>query len=255
MNKRLDILDREEDIRRWIAEKKPKSFICAELDCKPSTLDSYLNKMGIKYSGNSGLRGYCKTKQGAPIELYLNNEKQIKSSRLKSRLIKEHYKECKCERCGLVEWQGAQIPLELHHNDGNRFNNNLSNLTLLCPNCHALTDNYRGKNTKAHKENFNKKKKPIKIKKMNYCVDCHRSISLTATRCKSCSGKEREKEKIEKRPSREELKELIRTMPFLQIGKKFGVSDNAIRKWCKNCQLPSSPREIKKYSDEEWKNI
>ena len=67
MNKRLDILDREEDIRQWIAEKKPKSFICAELDCKPSTLDSYLNKMGIKYSGNSGLRGYCKTKQGAPI--------------------------------------------------------------------------------------------------------------------------------------------------------------------------------------------
>ena len=38
------------------------------------------------------------------------------------------------------------IPLELHHIDGNNQNNNLTNLTLLCPNCHAMTDNYRGKN-------------------------------------------------------------------------------------------------------------
>ena len=199
MNKRLDILDRGGDIRQWIAEKKPKSFMCAELDCKSTTLDSYLNKMGIEYSGNSGLKGYCKTKQGVPIELYLNNEKQIKSSRLKSRLIKEHYKEYKCERCGLVEWQGVRLPLELHHNDGNRFNNALDNIELLCPNCHALTDNYRGRGCKSHKENLNKGDKKNKIRKMNYCVDCRRAISNTATRCKSCA-KKLQKRKCE-RPS------------------------------------------------------
>lgn len=52
----------------------------------------------------------------------------------------------KCECCGLIEWQGQQIPLELHHKDGNNMNNIEENLQLLCPNCHALTDNYRGKN-------------------------------------------------------------------------------------------------------------
>lgn len=254
MNKRLDILEREEDIRQWIKEEKPKSFICAELDCKSTTLDTYLKKMGIEYKGNTGLKGYCKTKQTIPTEIYLNNKKRIKSSRLKTRLIKEHYKEHKCERCGLTEWQGVPIPLELHHKDGNRFNNSLDNLIILCPNCHALTDNYRGKNTKAYKTNNNKKKN-IKMKKANYCIDCHRIISTGAVRCKSCSSKKREKEKINKCPPREELKQLIRIIPFLQIGKKYNVSDNTIRNWCKIYQLPYSSKEIKKYSDEEWCNI
>ena len=51
-----------------------------------------------------------------------------------------------CENCGKKEWLGKPIPLEVHHLDGDKLNNELSNLQLLCPNCHALTDNYRGKN-------------------------------------------------------------------------------------------------------------
>lgn len=57
------------------------------------------------------------------------------------------------------------------------------------------------------------------------------------------------------RPSREELKSLIRNKSFLSIGKQFKVSDNAIRKWCKSYQLPSSKTEIKQISDEDWKLI
>ena len=52
----------------------------------------------------------------------------------------------KCENCGLEEWQYKQIPLEVHHIDGDDLNSDLSNLQILCPNCHALTDNYKGKN-------------------------------------------------------------------------------------------------------------
>jgi uncharacterized protein YjcR len=48
---------------------------------------------------------------------------------------------------------------------------------------------------------------------------------------------------------------LIRNISFVNIGKKFGVSDNTIRKWCKNENLPSKSSEIKKYSDEQWENI
>jgi len=48
--------------------------------------------------------------------------------------------------CKQITWLEKDIPLELHHIDGDHSNNELSNLTLLCPNCHALTDNYRGKN-------------------------------------------------------------------------------------------------------------
>lgn len=52
----------------------------------------------------------------------------------------------KCESCGLEEWKGRLIPLEVHHIDGDELNSELNNLQILCPNCHALTDNYKGKN-------------------------------------------------------------------------------------------------------------
>lgn len=52
----------------------------------------------------------------------------------------------KCEKCGLTEWQDQKIPLEVHHKDGNHLNNEMENLELLCPNCHAQTENYRSKN-------------------------------------------------------------------------------------------------------------
>ena len=52
----------------------------------------------------------------------------------------------KCEECGLEEWLGVPIPLDLHHIDGIRQNDSKENLRLLCPNCHALTANYCGKN-------------------------------------------------------------------------------------------------------------
>ena len=69
--------------------------------------------------------------------------------KLKNQLIKIGIKDHKCENCELIEWMGKQIPLELHHVNGNRFDNRIENIQLLCPNCHALTDNYRGKNMSA----------------------------------------------------------------------------------------------------------
>lgn len=57
------------------------------------------------------------------------------------------------------------------------------------------------------------------------------------------------------RPNRDQLKQLIRTTSFLQIGKQFNVTDNTIRKWCKSLNLPYRSQDIKKYSDQEWNSI
>lgn len=54
----------------------------------------------------------------------------------------------KCEKCNLTKWLGKKIPLELHHEDGNKNNNKKFNLFLFCPNCHTLTPTYKGKNIK-----------------------------------------------------------------------------------------------------------
>ena len=95
---------------------------------------------------NTGLQ--FKPFEAKPIEDILVNDSNYQSHKLKVRLLKEGIKENICERCGLKEWQEFPIPLELHHINGNNTDNRLENLVLLCPNCHALTESYRGKNKK-----------------------------------------------------------------------------------------------------------
>lgn len=96
---------------------------------------------GQSHTKNAGVKR-------VPTERYLNNEIQITSHKLRLRLLEEKYFEKKCNCCGLQLWLEKEIPLELHHKDGNKNNNNLSNLELLCPNCHAFTDTYKSKNRK-----------------------------------------------------------------------------------------------------------
>jgi hypothetical protein len=103
------------------------------------------------FRSNQAGKGFLKKpfKQPVPLELIFNgNYSTYQSHKLKKRLLKEGYKLHQCENCGLSQWFGNPIPLELHHVDGNRLNNALTNLSLLCPNCHALTENYRAKNIK-----------------------------------------------------------------------------------------------------------
>jgi hypothetical protein len=85
-----------------------------------------------------------------PIEDYFNG-KFITSHHLRQRLIKDEVFPHQCSNCGLTIWLNEPIPLELDHIDGNITNNSLSNLRLLCPNCHAKTSTYRGKNKSSNR--------------------------------------------------------------------------------------------------------
>ena len=151
----------------------------------------------------------------------------------------------KCEKCGWSQINPftQTLPLEIHHKDGDYRNNNEDNLELLCPNCHSLTQSYKGAN-KSGREDREKY-----ASRKNYCIDCGKEIASTSTKCKSCA------QKTEKPVSRDELKNLIRNLPFTQIGQKFNVSDNAIRKWCDSYNLPRRISDIKKFTDEEWELI
>ena len=82
------------------------------------------------------------------LEEYLSGV-PIQSHKLKLRLISEGIKQHKCEKCGITEWNGQPTPIELDHIDGNRHNNTIENLRILCPNCHAQTSTYRGRNKKS----------------------------------------------------------------------------------------------------------
>lgn len=89
-------------------------------------------------------------------------------------------------------------------------------------------------------------------KKKHHCKDCGCEISKGAQRCLKCDHIRQYKVR---HPNREELKNLIRSTSFVKIGKKYGVSDNTIRKWCQKEGLPSKASEIKRYTDSQWKEI
>lgn len=146
-----------------------------------------------------------------PIEEYLVKGSTISIPKLRERLLKEGLKEHKCENpeCGLSEWHNLPIPLQLHHINGDRTDNRLENLQLLCPNCHALTDNYCGRKLKKVKE---AKPRPSKII-----------------------------------PKEQLLNDFKEFGSFSGVGKKYGVSDKAVVKWCKKYGLPIYSVNMREY--------
>lgn len=84
------------------------------------------------------------------------------------------------------------------------------------------------------------------------CKCCGAPISTKDSLCVNCARLAARK--VE-RPNREELKSLIRTTPFVQIAKQYGVTDNSIRKWCKSYNLPHRVQDIKKYDDNQWEAV
>jgi len=100
------------------------------------------------FTGQGHLRGKTHAFMTRSLSHVLVHRKLENTWRLKDRLLREGLKARRCVRCCNTSWLGEPIPLEIHHRDGDRTNNLLHNIELLCPNCHALTGNYRGKRKK-----------------------------------------------------------------------------------------------------------
>lgn len=214
---RKDILNRKNEIEQWILEGKSKAWICRQLRCRPLTLNHWLAKMDIRYSGNKGRKGLKRVSERRSITDYLVKDGPfIQSYRLKERLLDEDFKERRCEKCKNTEWLGLPIPLELHHVDGDRHNNQLDNLQILCPNCHSLSPNNSGKS----------------LRKKWYCVDCGNEITKRATRCRSCQSK-KQSTKIDW-PDTETVNRMVKETSFEAVGRRLGVSGSAVRKRLKN---------------------
>jgi hypothetical protein len=82
-----------------------------------------------------------------PIEeLLVDGRPQTNRSHLKLRLLAAGLNENRCERFGLTEWQGVPLNMQLHHNNGRGNDNRLESISFLCPNCHAQTETWGGRN-------------------------------------------------------------------------------------------------------------
>jgi len=172
---------------------------------------------------------------------------------LKRRIIEEGLIKYVCSGCGNKgEWQGQRLSLQIEHKNGDPIDNRIENLEFLCPNCHSQTSTYCGKSEPKHRCCICKKKltskrktgmcskcfqlrREDKKKAKRFCA-CGSEISAKSKTgcCSSCAN---EKNRKTKRPRRETLEREIESMSWVGIGKKYGVSDNAVRKWAKRYDL------------------
>lgn len=208
-----------------------------------------------------------------------------KNSGRKKILIKE--RGYKCEICNLTEWNGEKIPLELHHVNGIRLDNSKENLQLLCCNCHGLTKNWRAKNkgsvvklvntsdlyelsnhyenndlnpvkvgeTLTDKADGNPEPSRIKSKGVESgrqepkSCECGKLISHKSSCCVDCYN-------IKKRSNIPKVPEILKAFEekrsYFQVGKYFGVSDNAVRKWVESYGLQDM---VKGHSSAQNENV
>lgn len=145
----------------------------------------YVKEYNLDTSHFTGQRTNLGNKNNVGIsnEEYFKEDKLIKGSELMKRLVNKVGREYKCECCGIKEWNGKPISLQVHHIDGNHFNNTLENLQILCPNCHSQTKTFCGnKNEKSNHTHIREPKHKCSIcgkalhrkPKTGLCIDCLR---------------------------------------------------------------------------------
>jgi hypothetical protein len=192
------------------------------------TLKKALKKFKINFETNFKIINNLYSK-GLPLDkILVENSTYSNTNALKKKLIKKGFFEYKCYGCNRTEWEGHQIPIKLEHKNGVRTDNRIENLTILCPNCHALTDTFCGKNTYKYKNN----KKIMQKKEFNMTKNKKDSKNLRLL------TKEKIK-KIREREKNKRLKDLknIDSKKYgwiMKLSRKWGVSHTQVRRYLKN---------------------
>ena len=157
-----------------------------------------------------------------PLSQILVEHSTCNRTNLKRRLFKEGLKNAICEICGQDEWwHGKKMSLILDHKNGIRDDCRLNNLRIVCPNCNATLPTHCGRRARVN------------------CLGCRELVPIGKKYCShQCYISSRqnqphpERRRVKRPPYKHLLKE-VEKFGYLATGRKYGVSDNAIRKWIK----------------------
>lgn len=187
----------------------------------------------IKRLRKSGILGV-----ETPIENVLIENSGYNRKSLKKRLYQLNMKKRECEMCGQgEEWKGRKMSLIIDHINGVWNDNRIENLRIVCPNCNATLDTHCGKNKKQKKQLPNDEVKILKVPKNTKIIKTPKPQKVKKLKIKSSNPNWRTDPKLKRRkvdrPSYAILVEEVLNDGYSATGRKYGVSDNAIRKWIK----------------------
>ena len=199
----------DEDIIKYSKEVFNTSQLCSKLGIRPRgnnyyTIKNAVNRLNIdishwKPNSKSNLKDITAYKT---------------TKHLKKRLLNERGHQC--QSCNNTQWMGQAIPLEAHHIDGNINNNLPENISLLCPNCHSLTNNWKNK------------KVPI-----NKCLTCNKNTKNQKFCSRTCFGLNKQNKYYKVNWKDIDVINFVETKHngnFCSAARELNISDNAVRK-------------------------
>jgi len=174
-----------------------------------------------------------------PLEAVLVQDSSYSRSTLKKRLFAAGLKDRRCEVCGQGElWRGRRMALILDHINGVANDHRLENLQIVCPNCAATLDTHCGRVNR----------------RARICRRCGREFWPARPRQRYCSaecgrhappapGPRPQLRKVARPPYGQLMRE-INAMGYLAVGRRYGVSDNAVRKWVRQYERERAEDEV-----------
>lgn len=186
-------------------------------------------------------------------KVFTKNSTYTSGQKIKKRLLDMGWKD-ECALCGIgSEWNGKPLTLQIEHKDGDHSNNELSNLEILCPNCHSQTDTYSGRSSRTnyyctcgkiilvYKENCphcgisisqDEFTHQTLSKQRNYCK-CGKEIQKTSQQCNDCRARDRFGINY---PPIDDLIDFVVEHGYSEMGRRIGVSATAVKKHIKKYQ-------------------
>ena len=239
----------EAEARSAVAASRSYTEALRKLGVRPAggnhaTLKKYLDIWGIStdHFDPDAVRTAALGREPIPLQEILVEKSSYSRAHLKGRLYRAGLKQPVCELCAQGElWRGRRMALILDHINGIGNDNRLSNLRILCPNCAATLDTHCGR----------KNLRPLP--KERACEHCGAGFRPKDARQRFCSRPcgqrsnrfRRPRPRLRKveRPPYEQLLREIAESSYLAVGRRYGVSDNAIRKWVRQYEREMAAAE------------
>jgi hypothetical protein len=201
----------------------------------PKTIQKYVALWGIPvdHFDPDAVRRRGIRREARPLDAVLVENSTYHRGHLKRRLYAEAIKTPRCELCGQGElWRGAEISLILDHINGVATDNRLENLRIVCPNCNATLATHCGRANRrpprvANCPQCGAEFRPKDLRHRFCSRDCGQRQGGNSPRSRLASIEAR---KVERPPYEQLLREIAETS-WSSVGRKYGVSDNAVRKW------------------------